>query len=446
MGTRTGSCECSKCRDDYGRLEQRQHNSGHQRPDMSPVSQRVCFVVMGFGKKTDYKSGRLLDLDATYEAIIKPAAVDAGLRCIRADEIIHSGVTDTEMFDMLLRADLVIVDISTGNVNAVYELGVRHALRPSSTIIMKESKGRLYFDLDHVSTFEYDHLGDDIGVREANRAKRKLLVLIKQVLSSSRPDSPVYTHLSNLGQTHLTTEEYETLLDETEAYQEHLSDYLQAGNQAFRDSRHDDAVQAFSAAAEMKPTDPYILQQLALATYKSGKPSKIASLIEALNIVNKLDPGHSNDPETLGITGAIYKRLWLLSRDRIQLDEAIHFYSRGFEIRRDYYNGENLAACYDYRVSTQADQDEAQFDRMSARKTRETIITILSELVESPSFQDRLDKRWVYATLVNCSFALGQVEEGENYELAFLAEKSAEWEIKTYNDELWPRKFGQLYK
>jgi tetratricopeptide (TPR) repeat protein len=415
---------------------------------MSPVSQRVCFVVMGFGKKTDYESGRLLDLDATYEAIIKPAAVGAGLRCIRADEIIHSGVIDTEMFDMLLRADLVIADISTGNVNAEYELGVRHALRPSSTIIMKESKGRLYFDLDHVSIFEYDHLlGDDIGVREANRAKHELLELIKQVLrNSSRPNSPVYTYLPNLRQPHLTTEEYETLLDETEAYQKHLSDYLQAGNQAFRDSRHDDAVKAFSAAAEMKPTDPYILQQLALATYKSGKPSKIASLIEALNIVNKLDPRHSNDPETLGITGAIYKRLWLLTRDRPQLDEAIHFYSRGFEIRRDYYNGENLAACYDYRVSTQADQDEAQFDRMSARKTRETIITILFELVESPSFQDRLDKRWIYATLVNCSFALGQVAEGEKYELAFLAEKPAEWEIKTYNDEMWPRKFGQLYK
>jgi hypothetical protein len=29
---------------------------------------------MGFGKKTDYESGRTLDLDATYEAIINPAA------------------------------------------------------------------------------------------------------------------------------------------------------------------------------------------------------------------------------------------------------------------------------------------------------------------------------------------------------------------------------------
>lgn len=126
---------------------------------MSKDSRKVCFVVMGFGKKTDYESGRTLDLDATYETIIHPAAADLDLRCIRADEIMHSGVIDTEMYEMLLRADLVVADISTGNVNAMYELGVRHALRPFSTVIMKEIDGKLHFDLDHVNTFHYKHLG-----------------------------------------------------------------------------------------------------------------------------------------------------------------------------------------------------------------------------------------------------------------------------------------------
>jgi hypothetical protein len=135
---------------------------------------KLCFVVMGFGKKTDFETGRTLDLDATYDAIIRPAVEKTGLRCIRADEVMHSGIIDTEMYEMLLRADLVIADISTGNVNAVYELGVRHALRPNSTIIMKEDKGRLYFDLNHSSTFQYQHLGEDIGAREAARASREL--------------------------------------------------------------------------------------------------------------------------------------------------------------------------------------------------------------------------------------------------------------------------------
>ena len=76
---------------------------------MSDV-QKICFVVMGFGKKTDFATGRLLNLDATYENIIKPAVELTGYRCIRADDINHSGVIDLHMYRMLLIADLVIAD------------------------------------------------------------------------------------------------------------------------------------------------------------------------------------------------------------------------------------------------------------------------------------------------------------------------------------------------
>jgi len=88
-----------------------------------------CFVIMGFGEKTDFQSNpqRVLNLNRTYEDIIKPAVKEAGHTCVRADEIIHSTVIDKPMYDNLLSADLVIADLSTANVNAVYELGVRHA-------------------------------------------------------------------------------------------------------------------------------------------------------------------------------------------------------------------------------------------------------------------------------------------------------------------------------
>jgi len=45
---------------------------------------KLCFVVMGYGKKTEYESGRTLDLNATYETIIEPAVTSRGLRCVRA--------------------------------------------------------------------------------------------------------------------------------------------------------------------------------------------------------------------------------------------------------------------------------------------------------------------------------------------------------------------------
>lgn len=399
---------------------------------MSDKTQKICFVVMGFGKKTDYESGRTLDLDATYEAIIKPAAEAADLRCIRADEIMHAGVIDARMYDMLLRADLVVADLSTGNVNAVYELGVRHALRPNSTIIMIESKGRLYFDLNHVSTFKYNHLGDDIGVREANRAKAELEELIKSAITTSKPDSPVYTFLPKLKGPQLTEEEFERLLDDAESIHENLVALIQAGENALAGNRFEDAVDAFQNAEKIKPQDPYIIQKLALTTYKSQHPSPLDALIRGLMIIEILNPAKSNDPETLGITGAIRKRLWQETRDPAQLDAAIFFYDRGFSIRQDYYNGENLALCYEYRAASQSVAEEALFDRLSAKKTREAIMATLTQLIESKEFEERSDKKWIFATLANCSFALSDDINGSHYESLFYSEAPYDWETKTY--------------
>jgi hypothetical protein len=56
----------------------------------------------------------------------------------------------------------------------------------------------------------------------------------------------------------------------------------------------------------MKPGEPYIVQQRALATYKTKQPSELDALITALSLIAELDPERSNDPETLGIAGALH--------------------------------------------------------------------------------------------------------------------------------------------
>ncbi len=57
---------------------------------------KTCFVIMGFGEKTDFQSNpqRVLNLNKTYEYIIEPAVKEAGLTCVRADRIIHSTMID----------------------------------------------------------------------------------------------------------------------------------------------------------------------------------------------------------------------------------------------------------------------------------------------------------------------------------------------------------------
>ena len=161
----------------------------------------VCFVVMGFGKKTDFETGRTLDLDKTYKNIIKPAAEAARLKCVRADEIVHSGLIDLPMYEQLLTADVVVADLSTSNKNAFYELGVRHALRPHTTIIIAEDGMKAFpFDVNHVLVRQYHHLGEDIGYSEVIRFRDQLTQAINEIVDSDPPkdDSPIYTilHLS----------------------------------------------------------------------------------------------------------------------------------------------------------------------------------------------------------------------------------------------------------
>src|SRR5450631_115448 len=155
----------------------------------------TCFVVMGYGEKTDLATGRKLNLDATYKNVIKPVATEAGYTCVRADEIRHSGMIDVPMYDMLFDAELVIADLSTANLNAMFELGIRHALKPRSTIILAEKQFKSPFDINHIVIQPYEHLGTDLGFSETMRLREALKELIGALRTSQKPDSPLYTLL-----------------------------------------------------------------------------------------------------------------------------------------------------------------------------------------------------------------------------------------------------------
>ena len=148
-----------------------------------------CFVIQGFGKKQDYEQGKQFDLDASYE-VIKEAISDAGMECYRADELRTSGSVEQVMYDQLLEADLVVADITTLNFNAAYELGVRLALRPYATLVVGEKGMNFPFDVNHIYIHTYQHLGEDIGHREAKRFGAELKEMAKKVMSTPRKDSP----------------------------------------------------------------------------------------------------------------------------------------------------------------------------------------------------------------------------------------------------------------
>jgi hypothetical protein len=244
----------------------------------------------------------------------------------------------------------------------------------------------------------------------------------------------VYTYLPKLEQPKLDDDQYQTHIDEIEKQQENITQLLQKANQAIKDSKFLDAIEHLKSLIKIKPKETQFIQKLALATYKSEFPSVISALTESLTIISKLNSQNSTDVETLGLTGAIYKRLWEQTRDIEMLNLAIKFYSRGFNVVNDYYTGENLALCYNLRAKLQSDPNEKTYDTLSALKIRKSIIDTLLGEISLPQFEQRSDKKWVYATLANCFLAINQVKDKEIYESKFALENPSKWELETYNN------------
>lgn len=394
--------------------------------------QKLCFVIMGFGKKTDLSTGKTLDLDKTYKNIIKPAAEKAGFQCVRADEIQDSGLIDKSMYALLMHADLVIADISTYNPNAIYELGIRHAVRPYSTIIIKEQEGAIPFDLNHNRIFHYVHLGDDIGVDEAKRCKEALVEMIESILKNKVIDSPLYDYIQDIEPPKLTPKEYQRIIGDLSEREESIFAISERATHCMESSSFIEAARLWKKAEDLVPNEAYFTQQHALAKYKSKSPTEISSLTDALQIIEKLDPDNeTNDPETLGLTGAICKRMWHATNDVEYLRRAMHFYGKGFQIRRDYYNGENYALCLNIAASVETDPEEKTFYKISAKKARQDILEILAYLSDEEEIHQSINK-WPYATLANCYFGLGDVDDGMKYEEIYLNLVTAGWEKETY--------------
>ena len=380
----------------------------------------TCFVVMGFGKKTDYPTGRVLDLDKSYKYIIKPAASAAGYECIRADEIQHSGNINVPMYQQLLNADVVIADVSTYNPNAFYELGVRHALKPQTTITIAEDKLVFPFDVGQIAIRTYHHLGEGIDFGEVERMRSELEAAIKVVGAKAATDSPVYTFLKDLQPPVFAKEEVQRAAVATPLAQEAvqpttraLMDQVEA---AFERSDFAAAKTLLTVVRTMLPNDVFVIQRLALATYKSKLPTQVAALNEACLMLETLAPSTSTDAETLGLYGAVHKRLWDETGNSLHLDKAIWAHEKGFYIKNDYYNGINLAYLLNVRAAHSPDTApaEAIADFVLAQRTRRRVLRLCEGLLQSTPVPRGADEYWIKATMAEAYTGLGDEAQARN--------------------------------
>ena len=414
---------------------------------------RMCFVVQGFGEKTDFRTGRKLDLDASYD-VIKEAVKNAGLQCIRADEIQHSQVIDKPMYESILKADLVIADLSTSNVNAAYELGVRHALCRRSTIIVAEKQWDFPFDINRNAIRTYEHLGSDIGRREAKRFSDELTEAIKVILDDEEAvDSPLYTFIPQLAPPAIPEPDKSSvkkiMTSVTKTAEPHLvgdesKSVKGLTDQARAAIKMDDFVTAkvmYKAAHDIRPNDHSILQKLALVTYKSNMPSEMEALWEAHDLMHdKLDPENTNDPETIGLWAAVHKRLWSQTKDLRHLEISIDALERGFKLQKDYYNGINLAFMLNVRAAlNDTAPAEAIADYVQAQRVRRKVIDICKESL-GEVIEENDQKYWVLATLWEAFVGINNEAGAARWEgeakQHVESNKLPGWMVSTANDQI----------
>src|SRR3712207_5983275 len=140
----------------------------------SSAGQRpLCFVLMPFGAKTD-AAGNTIDFDRLYREAIAPAADDAGMDVVRADEEREGGIIHKPMFERLVLCAFAVADLTLANANVFYELGVRHAVRPHTTVLLFAKGGqRLPFDVAPLRAVSYDI--DDHGALVDAAALRRAI-------------------------------------------------------------------------------------------------------------------------------------------------------------------------------------------------------------------------------------------------------------------------------
>jgi hypothetical protein len=131
---------------------------------------KSCFVIGPIGDKLEPVGtpGKMRYEEAArmWENVFEPACDTFGLTAVRADKISEPGEIPKQIFTYLKDADIVIADVSNGNANVMYELGLRHT-RDKITIQIGEHE-RLPFDVNTIRTIKFKRT--ESGLIDARQA------------------------------------------------------------------------------------------------------------------------------------------------------------------------------------------------------------------------------------------------------------------------------------
>ncbi len=336
-----------------------------------------AFVAMPFGTKQG------TNFNEIYSGYIRPSLEKAGFEVFRADEELRSGDIRVDMFQELLLADLVVVDLSIDNPNVWYELGVRHALRPRGVVQIQSQREYMPFDVYVDRTLHYhvrdghldpDHLDEDckmlatVATETVQSWRGRKISPVYQLLTFLEPPAwktlrvggmnefwdayeswesrvRIAQKARRVGDILVLAEEAPTRLLEVEAR-------IAAGTALMKLTEYGFAMEQYERALEIDPDNLDARRQHGTLL------GRLRKYPEADVWLRDIIKDHPEDAESWGLLGRVEKDAWLerwrkpgysqeqmraaATAESSQLREAITAYLTGFrKDPRNYYPGIN---------------------------------------------------------------------------------------------------------
>jgi hypothetical protein len=372
----------------------------------------LCFVLMPFGRKPD-AAGRTVDFDSVFRDLIAPAIARAEMDPLRADEELTGGIIHKPMFERLILCEYAVADLTTANANVFYELGLRHAVREWSTVLLfAEGGSQLPFDVKPLRALPYRLT--PAGTPDNLDATRESVAARLMEGRKAQRDSPIYQLVEGFPDIQrLKTDVFRDRVRYSQEVKDQLAVARKNGLEAVRaveaglgsvaDVESGVIVDLFLSYravegwGEMialvgrmsRPLAATVMvrEQLGLALNRAGRGD------EAERVLTALVAERGPSSETYGILGRVYKDRWEAAAKagnaplaRGLLDKAIAAYLKGFEADwRDAYPGVNAVTLMELKEPPDP--------------RRETLIPVVRYAVERRIAAGRPDY-WDHATLL----------------------------------------------
>ncbi len=391
------------------------------------MSTARAFIVRPFGTQQG------IDFNDVSDRLISPALKRLNIVGGTTEVIAWAGNIRVDMFERLALADIVIADISIHNANVFYELGIRHSLRPRTTILIRAratarpEATEVPFDLKTDRYLEYD--ADKPG-----EAQQLLADALEQSLAAKHDDSPVFLLVPGLEPTDPErlypippgfNEEVvaaqrskdrpmlAVLADEAGDVEWGLGGLRLVARAQFALKAWPDALATYEAIRDIRPDDPDANLSLGTVYLELGKEVESAAALQRVG--GQHDMASAQEAEALALLGRNAKNLWVRDWNDLASEAAKHaaalrsphletartYYDQAFSIDQNHwYSGVNalaltavLASLIDENPDVWGerfdDDDKAKIETNDIKRGRDELAGAVSRSLSAEAFRNR---------------------------------------------------------